>query len=199
MLPAEDWANVRPLEQLGFNNLLTNFDRKHSTVSLIGMPGAGKSTVGIILAKLCGMRFVDTDVDIQITADATLQEILDARGHLYLRELEERVVMGVDIDHAVISTGGSVVYSSKIMARLAQAGPIVYLEAAAEVLAHRIAAAPARGIACEPGTSFEAICAERKPLYERYADLRIRADEGSADEVAAEVQNKVYALPHREP
>jgi len=161
------------------------------------MPGAGKSTVGIILAKLCGMRFVDTDVDIQIADDATLQEILEARGHLYLRELEQRVVMQVDIDHAVISTGGSVVYSPQIMQRLADAGPIVYLQADPVVLAERIAAAPARGIACAPGTSFEDICAERKPLYQHYADLSIRADHGTADQVAAEVQEKVYALPQR--
>jgi len=173
-----------------------DFDLKHSTISLIGMPGAGKSTVGIILAKQCGMRFVDTDVDIQIEAGATLQQILDQHGHLHLRELEQRVLLNVDIDHAVISTGGSVIYSPTIMARLNKAGPIIYLEAELSVLAERVAAAPPRGIASDNADSFADIFAERTPWYQHYADIRIRTDQGNADQVADTIKTLVHALPH---
>ena len=80
-----------------------------STISLTGMPGAGKSTVGVILAKLTGLRFVDTDLDIQVQEGLTLQQILDRRGHLYLRAVEEEVLLSIDLGGAIISTGGSVV------------------------------------------------------------------------------------------
>ena len=93
------------------------------TISLIGMPGAGKSTVGVILAKLAGLRFADTDLEIQLRAGATLQEILERDGHLHLRALEEQVLLALPLDGAIISTGGSVVYSEAIMRRLREAGP----------------------------------------------------------------------------
>ena len=77
------------------------------TISLIGMPGAGKSTVGVILAKLTGLRFVDTDLDIQVRENATLQQILEQHGYLHLRAIEQEVLLGITLDHAVISTGGT--------------------------------------------------------------------------------------------
>jgi shikimate kinase len=158
-----------------------------ATISLVGMPGAGKSTVGILLAKLCGLRFVDTDIDIQTRAGATLQEILDRHGYLHLRELEEQVLLEVDLDHAVVATGGSVVYSAASMRRLAGAGPVVYLQAGLAVLSGRVAAAPLRGIASDATQDFAAIFDERTPLYERFANLTVAADRGTADEVAARI------------
>ncbi|MEQ8802339.1 MAG: shikimate kinase, partial [Haliea sp.] len=98
------------------------------TISLIGMPGAGKSTVGVLLAKLSGLAFNDTDLEIQVQAEATLQEIIDSRGHIALRTLEEEILLTIPLDHSVIATGGSVVYSDRIMQRLQQAGPVVYLD-----------------------------------------------------------------------
>jgi shikimate kinase len=159
---------------------VTAFD----TISLIGMPAAGKSTVGVILAKQTGLRFVDTDLDIQVREGATLQEIVDSRGHLYLRAVEHEVLMDVDLTHALISTGGSVVYSEDVMARLKAAGPVVYLEADLATLEARVALAPPRGIASDGGHSFADVYAERTPLYERYADLRVDACAGNADQVA---------------
>jgi shikimate kinase len=159
---------------------MTAFD----TISLIGMPAAGKSTVGVILAKQTGLRFVDTDLDIQVREGATLQEIVDSRGHLYLRAVEHEVLMDVDLSHALISTGGSVVYSEDVMARLKAAGPVVYLEADLATLEARIALAPPRGIASDGGDSFADVYAERTPLYERYADLCVDACAGTADQVA---------------
>jgi shikimate kinase len=158
-----------------------------TTISLIGMPGAGKSTVGVILAKLTGLRFADSDLDIQVRENATLQEILDRHGHLHLRAVEQQVLLDLNIDHAILSTGGSVVYSEAVMQRLRAAGPVVYLAADRVTLEKRVAAAPLRGIACPAGQSFADVYAERTPLYQRYADISVDATAGSADEVAAEI------------
>lgn len=157
---------------------------KFNTISLIGMPAAGKSTVGVILAKQTGLRFVDTDLDIQVREGATLQEIVDSRGHLYLRAVEHEVLMDIDLEHALISTGGSVVYSEDVMDRLKAAGPVVYLDADLATLERRVASAPPRGIASDSADSFAAVYAERSPLYRRYADVRIDACLGTADQVA---------------
>ncbi len=161
------------------------------TISLIGMPGAGKSTVGVILAKLTGQRFADTDLDIQLREQATLQEILESEGHLRLRQIEEEVVLACDLDHAVISTGGSVVYSETGMRRLAAAGPVVYLTADLATLEQRVSAAPLRGIASGSTQSFAYIYAERTPLYQRYADLSVDATAGTADQVAAQILDQL--------
>lgn len=158
-----------------------------NTISLIGMPGAGKSTVGVILAKLAGLRFVDTDLDIQLREQATLHEILQTHGYLRLREIEQEVLLDLSLEQALVSTGGSVVYSDAAMARLKAAGPVVYLDVDLPVLEQRVAATPHRGIACDSNQSLADVYAERTPLYERYADLRVAACELSADELAARV------------
>lgn len=155
-----------------------------NTVSLIGMPGAGKSTVGVILAKLAGLRFVDTDLDIQLREDATLHEILEAHGYLRLREIEEEVLLDLPLDRALVSTGGSVVYSEAAMARLKAAGPVAYIEVDLPTLEKRVAATPHRGIASDSSQKFADVYAERTPLYERHADIRIVAGGATADEVA---------------
>ncbi|GAB3282647.1 shikimate kinase [Parahaliea aestuarii] len=164
-----------------------------STISLIGMPGAGKSTVGVILAKLTGLAFSDTDLAIQLREDATLQEIVDGRGHLALRQIEEEVLLEVDLERAVISTGGSVVYSEAIMQRLREAGPVVYIRVDLPVLEERVAAAPLRGIASGAAQSFADIFSERTPLYEHYADITVDGCAGSADTVAALILAAVSA------
>lgn len=160
---------------------------KWNTISLIGMPGAGKSTVGVILAKQTGLRFVDTDLDIQVRENATLQEILESQGFRRLREIEHEVLMDVTIDHALVSTGGSVVYSEDVMLRLKAAGPVVYLEADLQSLERRIGAAPPRGIASDTDQGFAGVYAERTPLYARYADVTVDACSGNADQVAAQI------------
>ncbi|MEM1110796.1 MAG: shikimate kinase [Pseudomonadota bacterium] len=164
-----------------------------TTISLIGMPAAGKSTVGVILAKLTGLRFLDTDLEIQRREHATLQEIIDRRGHQYLRQVEERVLLEVPLDEAIVSTGGSVVYSQAIMARLGRAGPVVYLEADLDTLAARVAAAPPRGIASDKGQSFADVYAERVPLYEHYARHTVDTSAGNADLLANRIVEMLTA------
>ena len=157
------------------------------TVSLIGMPGAGKSTVGVLLAKMAGLAFRDTDLDIQLHAQATLQEILDLEGHLSLRAIEEQILLEIPLANSVISTGGSVVYSEAAMQRLCAAGPVVYLKSDFETLEKRVSATPGRGIASSNEHSFADVFAERIPLYQQYADITIDTANSTAEEVAMAV------------
>lgn len=159
------------------------------SISLIGMPGAGKSSVGILLAKLRGLRFVDTDLDIQVHAGATLEEILQAQGYGKLRQIEEQVLLGLDLDGAVIATGGSAVYSQPVMQKLKALGPIIYLREELPTLQARVAAAPPRGIASERGQSFADIHAERTPLYERHARHIIDALDRTPAQIALAVMD----------
>ena len=163
------------------------------TISLIGMPGAGKSTVGVILAKLTGLRFVDTDLDIQVRENATLQQIIERHGYRYLRDVEQQVLLEIPLQQAIISTGGSVVYSDAAMQRLRRAGPVVYLAADLASLEQRVAAAPLRGIACDSSQGYAEVFAERTPLYQRHADITVDATVGTADEVAAAILLKLLA------
>lgn len=157
------------------------------SVILIGMPGAGKSTVGVLLAKELGLRFVDTDLDIQRRAGASLQDILDTGGYLALRALEESILLDIDLASSVIATGGSVVYSAAGMARLADAGTVVYLAADVDTLARRVATNPLRGIASDPAHSFEEIYGERTPLYEAVADRVVDVSTANPEAIAMDI------------
>lgn len=156
-----------------------------ASVVLIGMPGAGKSTVGVLVAKRLGLAFVDSDLLIQERAGRRLQQILDADGWRELRRLEEAAILGLDgAGSAVIATGGSAVYSDRAMRRLRERGNLVYLKASLPVLAARIDDYDRRGIANAAGQSFEEIFRERAPLYERWADVVVEVD-GLTHEAAA--------------
>ncbi|QIB67640.1 shikimate kinase [Kineobactrum salinum] len=158
------------------------------------MPGAGKSTVGVLLAKLSGLAFNDTDLAIQTAANATLQEIVDSRGYLALRAIEEEILLAVPLAGAVVATGGSVVYSEAIMQRLRAAGPVVYLKVGLAALERRVAAAPNRGIACDAGDSFATVYEERTPLYERYADIIVDAQSGDSQQVANRIMARLATV-----
>lgn len=163
-----------------------------NTISLVGMPGAGKSTIGVVLAKLAGLGFVDTDLEIQVRERASLQQILERDGYLRLRAIEQEVLLATNLSGSVIATGGSVVYSEPTMSRLAAAGPVVYLEVDLPTLASRVAAAPPRGIASDSNQGLDAIFAERTPLYRRYADLTVKAADGTPEEVASAILNALH-------
>ena len=154
------------------------------TVSLIGMPGAGKSTVGVLLAKLLGLDFTDTDLAIQVRHGATLQALLDAEGYLRLRELEAQVLMEIPLAGQLVATGGSAVYSEKVMARLKSAGPVVFIDVPLAVIEQRVDNADARGIARAPGAGLAEVYRERQPLYERYADITVDGAAQPAEQTA---------------
>lgn len=174
---------------------MSHFGDVPQTISLIGMPGAGKSTVGVLLAKLLGLSFRDTDLDIQVHARATLQEILDREGYIKLRQLEQEILLQIPLSQSVISTGGSVVYSEKVMRRLAAAGPVVFLEVDFDTLEQRIHATPGRGIASGGGHSFADIFAERVPLYRQWASIVVDTSScADADHVARRVVEQLKAI-----
>jgi shikimate kinase len=157
-------------------------------IVLIGMPGAGKSTVGVLLAKHLGLGFVDTDILIQERAGRRLQEIVDSGGHRELRRLEEEAILGIDAHGAVIATGGSAVYSPRAMEHLARRGIIVHLRAGLALLESRIDDYDRRGIANPAGQSFAEIYAERAPLYERYAEITVDVGGRTPMEVARAIE-----------
>ena len=148
------------------------------------MPGAGKSTVGIVLAKLAGYNFIDTDILIQKKMGRTLQSILDEKGYIYLRKIEEEIISSIKVNSCVISTGGSAIYSSISMQRLADLGQIIYLKVDLETLETRVEAGPKRGIASDPGETFEEIYLSRAPLYEKYAHHIVDTNSFGVDTVA---------------
>jgi len=160
---------------------------QRQSLILIGMPGAGKSTMGILLAKELGLGFLDTDVAIQVKEEQTLQEILEERGYLALRDVEEQVLLETDCHQKVIATGGSAVYSEKGMAYLKSCGPIVYLDVPLEELRRRIHNYETRGIARRPEQSFAHLFEERAALYRQYADITVRCDRHGPGEVISQV------------
>ena len=142
-------------------------------VTLIGMPGAGKSTVGVLLSKRLALDFVDSDLAIQVREGRTLQQLIDAEGHLRLREIEADVLLGIDPHGRVVATGGSAIYSDAAMRHLGAGSTIVYLDVPLAELRRRITDYDTRGIARRPEQGFEELFAERTRLYQRYAAIRI--------------------------
>jgi len=142
-------------------------------IVLIGMAGAGKSTVGVLLAKAMSRAFIDTDLLIQAAEGRRLQDILDREGIDVFRRIEEKHLLVLRAHGAVIATGGSVVYSPAAMAHLKADGTIVYLYLPVDVLEARVTNLDSRGVVMAPGQTFAAVYRERMPLYERYADLTI--------------------------
>ena len=155
---------------------------------LIGMPACGKSTIGVILAKTVGMHFVDTDLLIQKKEGMILQDILDTRGAEKFLEIEEAVLCGVPDEDAVISTGGSAVYSDIAMLHLKQSGKVIYLSLPLEEIEARLKNIKTRGIAMGAGQTLADLYEKRIPLYEKYADITIKAAGLSVEECIEEIK-----------
>lgn len=147
-----------------------------SNIILIGMPGAGKSTVGVILAKTLGMDFLDSDLVICKKSGKTLQEILDQDGLDSFLQLEEQIVCQLQLERTVLATGGSVPMRQKAMEHLRTQGKILYLQVGLEELRTRLSNIKTRGIAFGPGESLDTLYAKRIPVYESWADFTICAD-----------------------
>lgn len=152
-------------------------------IVLIGMPGCGKSTVGVLLAKRLGMGFTDTDLIIQQETGRTLQTIVDNEGYQSLRRMEGQVLLDLDVQGHVISTGGSAVYSDAAMAHLASEGVVVFLDIPLAEVKNRIGDHSLRGISRHPDQTLEDLFQERFVLYSRYAQITIQADHLTADQV----------------
>ena len=151
---------------------------KKSNIVLIGMPGAGKSTLGVVLAKILGMDFVDGDILIQNQAGNTLQKIIDAQGVDGFLQVENDVLAAVDVQNTVISTGGSAIYSDEAMRHLTDIGTVVYMDVSLEELRSRLGSLHERGVVMRKGVSMslDEIFEERGPLYRKYAEVTLQTD-----------------------
>ena len=154
-------------------------------VILTGMPGAGKSTAGVLLAKTLGMSFIDTDLILQTNAGMKLCDILALRGAEKFGELENEALLSVEADNAVIATGGSAVFCESGMAHLKKGGMVVYLDVPLPELEKRLTGIRTRGVVMKEGETLAQLLEERLPYYERYADVTVRESGGTEETVAA--------------
>lgn len=164
---------------------------KKNNLILIGMPGAGKSTVGVILAKRIGFNFVDTDLIIQAQMKCRLQEIINTQGLRKFQSIEEQVLMNLNVDNSIIATGGSAVYSKKGMEKLGETGRIIYIQVSLESLKKRINDMGQRGLVMAKGQTFEQLYLERIHLYESFADRTISCENLTAEQVAAKIEKEL--------
>lgn len=149
--------------------------RLKDNIVLIGMPSSGKSTIGVVLAKSLGYRFIDSDLVIQERTGLLLSEIIDGQGLDAFIQIENEANASLDCHKSVIATGGSVVYGREAMEHLKSIGTVVYIEHSLEELIERIGDLTKRGVAIKTGQTFKDLYEERVPLYEKYADITISA------------------------
>lgn len=161
---------------------------------LIGMPGAGKSTVGVLLAKALKMPFTDTDILIQRRQDCYLQELIEEHGIEGFIRIEEETVKSLDLNNHVIATGGSVVYSEAAMAHLKAHGIVFFLNASLYQLERRLKNMKSRGIAMTPGQTLASLYRERLPLYRKYADVEIDCSRKHIETIVSEISEKFTEL-----
>ncbi len=171
-----------------------NQEKKNkSNIILIGMPGSGKSTVGVILAKMLAKRYLDTDILLQNIEKRSLQDIVDNDGHMALREVEQRVLLSIHCRNHIVATGGSAAYSEPAMMHLKKNGIVVFLHADLPALKQRIHNYQTRGLAKRPDQSFQDLFEERLALYEKYADITVVSSNLTQDQVCDAI---IDHLPH---
>jgi len=158
-----------------------------NNVTLIGMPGCGKSTVGVLLAKALNLQFVDTDLLIQHKYGQFLWQLIEERGIEAFKCMEAEVILSLDCEGACIATGGSVVYSDAAMRHLKQISKIVFIDLPCEEIERRVADIKGRGVVIDKGKTLPELFAERRPLYLRYADITIDAAGMGAEELLMEI------------
>ncbi len=160
-------------------------------IILIGMPGAGKSTVGVLLAKRLGYNFVDTDLLLQSQQQCRLQQIIAREGLEHFKAIEEQVLIELTTSHSVVATGGSAVYSDRAMARLKKLGQLVFIDIPLEELLGRVNDMDNRGLVIGPNETYENLYKERLPLYQKYAEVMIPGGGMTVEAVAAEIEKSV--------
>ena len=160
-------------------------------VILIGMPGVGKSTIGVVLAKNMGYRFLDSDLFIQETEGKLLHELIEENGTEGFLAIEDRINASIETEKAVIATGGSAVYGTKAMVHFKEMGTVVYLYLPYEELAERLGDLHQRGVALRAGQTLQELLEERTPLYEKYADMTIDCSGKQIREIVAELADRI--------
>ena len=166
-----------------------------SNIILIGMPAAGKSTIGVLLAKSLLKDFVDTDLAIQSGCGCTLSDIIEREGTDKFLKIENDIICAQNYRSCVVATGGSAVYGEEAMAHLKKDGTAVYLELALGEIKKRIGNIKTRGVAMKNGDSLEKLYEEREPLYNKYADIKINCDGLTAEECVEKIVKAVSKTP----
>ena len=162
-----------------------------SNIVLIGMPASGKSTVGVILAKILGMDFCDTDILIQQREGLKLNQILEKRGVDAFLECEERALLSLNAENTVIATGGSAIYSKKGMSHLKKTSMIIYLKVPQKEIFRRISDIKERGVVLFDSQSIDDMYRERSKLYEEYADITVKEDGYSIEETVQAIVGQI--------
>lgn len=162
-----------------------------SNIVLVGMPASGKSTIGVVLAKIMGKEFVDTDINIQHVEGRTLQEIIDTDGNDYFRKVEEEVLLGFSEENSVVATGGSAAYYEAAMDHLRENGIVVYLNVSLEGILERLTNLETRGVTLKHGQTIADLYEERRPYYEKCSDITVKTDEMGIWKAAEEIAEKI--------
>ena len=170
---------------------------KKTNITLIGMPASGKSSVGVVLAKRLGKKFVDTDIVIQEKYGKLLKELIEEHGDEGFREIENEVNAGLDLDNCIISPGGSVVYGEKAMQHLKEISVIIYLELSYTAIKSRLGDLRERGITLKEGQSLKDLYLERVPLYEKYADITVNEMKKSLAKTIDEICERLGEKPKK--
>lgn len=160
-------------------------------IVLIGMPGAGKSTIGVVLAKTAGMRFLDTDLSVQEYMGECLQETINREGKEAFLRIENIVISAVKEENTVIATGGSVVYGNAAMENLRENGVFVYLQYSYETIEERLTNLETRGVAMAPEETLREVYDDRCPRYEAAADVTVACEGKDVDEIVWEILRQV--------
>ena len=162
-----------------------------TNIVLIGMPASGKSTVGVILAKVLGKKFIDTDLVIQLREDALLADIIKEKGVEGFMKSEEEAILSVGENNTMIATGGSAVYGEKAMEHLRENGTVIYLKVEKDELFKRLKNIKERGVVLKPNETLEEMYDNRSVLYEKYADIIIEERECTIEETIEKIQNEL--------
>lgn len=163
-----------------------------SNIILIGMPGVGKSTVGVVLAKILGFHFVDTDLVIQEKEGRLLKEIIAQEGNEGFIKIEEKINAELEAEHSVIAPGGSVVYGDRAMRHFKEIGTVVYLKASYEAISARLSNLKGRGVVLKEGQTLKNLYDERCILYERYADITVDEGDRALSDIAGDIVAEFY-------
>ncbi len=165
-----------------------------SNIVLIGMPAVGKSTVGVILAKILGYRFIDTDIVIQEKENRLLRDIIASEGVEGFIETENRIISTLKAEKAVIATGGSVVYGRKAMKHLSEIGTVIYLKLDYSKLKYRLGNIRNRGVVIRKGQRLSDLYNERCPLYESYADIIVDENGRNIEKTVEQILENIHSV-----
>lgn len=162
-----------------------------NNIILIGMPGSGKSTVGVVLAKKLGFQFVDSDLVIQEQSGKLLYQLIEGLGEAGFLALENEINAGIQADKSVVATGGSAVYGNEAMCHFKEIGTVVYLKLPYEELKERLGDLHKRGVVIREGSSLRELYEERIPLYEKYADIVMDCSDSDLRSIVEKIAEEV--------